>query len=135
MKTKQEPTLFIGLLKNAGLPLPEAEYRFYPKRKWRFDFAWPKEKVAVEQEGGTWTNHSRHTRGSGFLKDCEKYNKAALLGWKVLRYAPDQLLNEAIRDLKEILKCTCQYAALRAVINSDKGIIHNRNCACKEIKK
>lgn len=62
----------------------EREHPFHPTRKWRFDFAWPKWKVAVEVEGGTWTS-GRHVRGSGFQKDCEKYNNAALLGWTVMR--------------------------------------------------
>jgi len=61
------------------------EYRFHDKRRWRFDFAWPEQKLAVEIEGGVWTN-GRHTRGAGFIADSEKYNTAALLGWKVLRF-------------------------------------------------
>ena len=54
-------------------------------RDWRFDFAWPDRGLAVEVEGGTWSG-GRHTRGGGFEGDCEKYNAAALLGWKVLRF-------------------------------------------------
>lgn len=61
------------------------EYRFHPTRKWRFDFAHPEQKLAVEIEGAIWTQ-GRHTRGSGFKADMEKYNEAALLGWKVLRF-------------------------------------------------
>ena len=30
----------------------EREYRFFPGRLWRFDFAWPESKVAVKIEGG-----------------------------------------------------------------------------------
>jgi very-short-patch-repair endonuclease len=66
------------------------EYRFHPTRKWRFDFAWPENKRAMEVEGGVWTG-GRHTRGSGFLKDCEKYNAAASLGWRVFRFTPIQV--------------------------------------------
>lgn len=33
----------------------------------------------------------RHTRGSGFVKDMEKYNAAGLLGWRVFRFTPKQL--------------------------------------------
>lgn len=63
---------------------PVREYKFHPTRKWRFDFAWPDEKVAVEIEGGIWGG-GRHTRGSGYTKDCEKYNVAVVMGWRVLR--------------------------------------------------
>ena len=52
------------------------EYRFHPTRKWRFDAAFPSEKVAVEIEGGVW-KYGRHNRASGFLNDMEKYNEAA----------------------------------------------------------
>jgi very-short-patch-repair endonuclease len=73
-----------------GLPKPEKEYRFHPTRKWRFDFAWPNRKVAVEIEGGIW-NRGAHVRGAHFLSDCEKYNSAGALGWRVFRFVPQQL--------------------------------------------
>lgn len=52
---------------------------------YRFDFAWPDELLAVEVEGATHAR-GRHTRGSGYEKDCQKYNTAALEGWTVLRF-------------------------------------------------
>lgn len=64
---------------------PEREYRFSPPRRWKFDFCWPDRMVAVEIEGGVWTG-GRHTRGSGFIADCEKYNTAASIGWFVFRF-------------------------------------------------
>lgn len=67
---------------NGGL---ETEYRFDADRKWRFDFAWPERFISVEVEGGTWSG-GRHTRGSGFEQDCEKYNRASQLGWRVFRF-------------------------------------------------
>lgn len=66
------------------LPPPLREHRFHPERRWRFDFAWPDKRVAVEVEGGIW-NGGRHTRGSAFISDCDKYNAATLAGWKVFR--------------------------------------------------
>lgn len=68
----------------AGLPEPERELMFHPHRKWRFDLAWPRQKFAVECEGGVWTQ-GRHVRGVGFEGDCRKYNEATLHGWRVLR--------------------------------------------------
>lgn len=70
------------------------EHRFHPKRKWRFDYAFPQAKVALEVEGGVWTQ-GRHTRPQGFLNDLEKYNTATLLGWRVLRTTPEQLYTTA----------------------------------------
>lgn len=68
------------------------EYQFHPKRRWRFDFAWPDERVAVEVEGGIYSG-GRHTRGTGFTGDCDKYNAAALDKWTVLRFTAGHIDN------------------------------------------
>src|SRR5215469_15072331 len=82
----------------AELLTPEREYRFTSDRKWRFDFAFPSSKVAIEIEGGTWIA-GRHNRGSSIQRDLEKYNRAAKEGWKVLRYTTEMVLRgEAIDD-------------------------------------
>lgn len=73
-----------------SLPEPIREFRFHPERRWRFDFAWIKERLAVEVEGGTWTN-GRHNRPQGFQNDTKKYNAAALAGWRVLRYTSEDV--------------------------------------------
>lgn len=76
------------------------EYRFHPTRKWRFDYALPDHKIALEVEGGVWTR-GRHTRPQGYLGDIEKYNAATLMGWRVLRTTPDELYsNKTISMLK-----------------------------------
>ena len=68
----------------------EREYRFYSKRRWRLDFAWPEEMVAVECDGGQWkSGGGRHNTDA----DREKLNTAASMGWLVLR-----LSGKAIRD-------------------------------------
>ena len=41
-------------------------------------------------EGGS-SVAGRHTQGEGFRKDCEKYNEATVLGWRVLRVTPAQM--------------------------------------------
>ena len=79
----------------------QAEYRFC-ERRWRFDFAEPNVKLAIEIEGGVWIK-GRHIRGSGFIKDIEKYNKAIELGWTILRYTPQQLnKTETYSQIKNI---------------------------------
>lgn len=61
------------------------EHRFHPVRKWRFDIAIIDKKIAVEYEG-LMSSKSRHTTITGYVKDCEKYNNAQILGWCVFRY-------------------------------------------------
>ena len=53
-------------------------------KDWRFDFAWPGRKFAVEIEGGGYVN-GRHTRGAGFAGDLRKYHAAMEMGWTVYR--------------------------------------------------
>ena len=77
---------------------PAREHQFASPRRWRFDFAWPDLMLAVEIEGGVWTN-GRHTRGSGFVADCEKYNAAALAGWKVLRFTESSVRDGSAVEL------------------------------------
>lgn len=81
---------FLLLLAAHAFPVPATEFAFHPPRRWRFDYCWPTAKVAVECEGGAWTG-GRHTRGRGYVADCEKYNIAQLDGWIVLRFTPAQL--------------------------------------------
>jgi len=79
------------------------EYKFHPIRRWRFDFAWPTEKIAVECEGGVFTG-GRHTRGKGFTDDCEKYNEALCLGWRVLRVTSKQVnKGQAIQWIERLI--------------------------------
>ncbi len=80
----------------------QREYRFHPTRKWRFDFADVKHRIAVEIDGGVWVQ-GRHTRGSGFVKDAEKLNEAAALGFRILRYTSKAGMNEFHRHYKEIV--------------------------------
>ena len=65
----------------------EAEVRFDPSRRWRFDYASEARRIAIEIEGGVYSR-GRHTRPKGFLGDIEKYNAATLQGWRVLRCTP-----------------------------------------------
>ena len=90
-------------LRSEGLFGFVREHRFHPDRRWRFDFAWEGLKVAVEIEGGVWSG-GRHTRGSGFEADCEKYNEAARLGWAVYRFTGKMIKSGyAINLMREVM--------------------------------
>lgn len=90
MKKSELERKFETLWLQLGGPPLKPEYRFHPERRWRFDLASPIAKVAIELEGGVWSG-GRHTRGIGFSGDCEKYNTAQLMGWRVFRFTTDML--------------------------------------------
>lgn len=73
------------------------EYSFHATRDWRFDFAWPKQRFAVEIEGITGGAGGRHQRPEGFVEDCEKYEAALLMGWTVYRIPPSWIHKGARR--------------------------------------
>lgn len=70
------------------------EYKFdesEDERQFRFDYAWPAKKIAVEIEGGIWRKGGgAHSHPTGILRDIEKYNLAVMQGWRVIRVpSPD----------------------------------------------
>jgi hypothetical protein len=46
--------------------------------------------IAVEVEGGI-HNGGRHVTAEGFIGDCNKYNEATYLGWRVFRFTSEHL--------------------------------------------
>lgn len=68
------------------------EYTFHWTRKWRFDYAIPTLKIAIEIDGGVWL-YGRHNRPEGYINDMEKLNTAASMGWLVLRFTTANRLN------------------------------------------
>lgn len=107
-------------LKVFQAPPHEREYVFHRARRWRFDFAWPWLKVAVEVDGGTrgaavichqcgcrvrartksgavgreLRIGGRHTRPEGFRNDAEKRNAAMMAGWRVFHLTSDMLADD-----------------------------------------
>lgn len=80
------------------------EFRFNPERKWRADFHLVDTKILIEVEGGVWSN-GRHTRGKGYIGDMEKYNSAAVLGYKVLRFSTEQVKSgKAIEEIRQLME-------------------------------
>lgn len=88
-KVKFDTAEFKSAAEAVGLGEWVQEHRFHPTRKWKFDWANPENKIAMEQEGGIWI-YGRHNRPSSMLKDMEKYNNAAALGWRVLKFTPQE---------------------------------------------
>lgn len=91
MARSRPEAALIAILAGAGVVEPTSEYVFARPRLWRFDLAWPELRLAVEVEGGIWMRRGHHSSGKGFESDCEKYNTAAIAGWKVLRVTPGMI--------------------------------------------
>lgn len=77
------------------------ELQFHPDRKWRFDYAFPSCKIAIEIDGAIWTL-GRHNRPRGYLNDMEKLNTAASMGWLVLRFSTDERFYLSTRRLIDV---------------------------------
>ena len=109
MKWSKSNAILETYLNELGIKF-EKEYRFDKSRRWRGDYYLPELKTIVEIEGGVWVN-GRHIRPQGYENDCEKYNKAQLLGYKVIRFTTTMINKKGdyvisvlkqIRDYKEI---------------------------------
>lgn len=101
---------FFAKLREAGVALPETEAVFHPVRRWRFDYLWREQRVVLEVDGGVFAKGEdgqrggRHNRGAGWVKDTEKLNAAAALGFRKLRCMPRQLTSaEMIETIRETL--------------------------------
>lgn len=66
------------------------EHRFHPTRRWRFDYAVPEIRLAVEYNGHAAfvgrSGPSAHSSITGITRDAEKLNAAVALGWRVLQF-------------------------------------------------
>lgn len=108
------PAVVNAFFKEQGIPEPVYEYRFCDSRKWRFDLSWPtmwyriwrkpplsspadflvEHPVSVEVQGGLFIAGG-HNRGAAMLKEHEKRNEAACLGWRILYCQPSELCTVA----------------------------------------
>ncbi len=119
-KTSAGEAMLIQQMGLAGIKDWVREYRFLPDRLFRLDFAWPKIKLAVEVDGGTFIG-GRHVRGTGFAKDCEKFNLAALAGWRFLRYTTEMLKSGiAVQQITDML-IGLQMASANGLQNLGEG--------------
>ena len=95
------PDLFLKLLESKLKNVEVVkEFKFHPVRKWRFDYAFPNYQVAVEVDGGVWAG-GRHINPAGYIKDIDKLNTAASMGWLVLRITTDDKFSSKTYELIE----------------------------------
>jgi very-short-patch-repair endonuclease len=58
--------------------------------------------MAIEINGGAFSR-GRHVRGDGFVKDMEKLNALTELGWRILQFTPQQVMDGTA--LAQIVRC------------------------------
>ena len=51
-------------------------------KRYRLDFAHPDSRTGIEIQGGVY-NRGRHVTGSGYERDCRKYNLAYTSRWTI----------------------------------------------------
>ena len=109
VKKKSKALNDLGLFIRS-LPGWTQEHKFHPVRRWRFDFANVSAMVAVEFEGGVFRAGGGWHQSIGRMQgDMFKYNEAAILGWRVLRFcAPMVKSGEAFRMIEETIKNACK---------------------------
>lgn len=80
------------------------EFIFHPTRKWRFDFCFVANKLAIELHGAIYTQ-GRHARGAGIEGDMVKINAAQELGYDVLCFSAGMVKSgEAAAQVERMLK-------------------------------
>ena len=82
-------------LRGLGITGWVPEYRFDALRRFRWDFAWPDQMLAVEVQGGIWRRRGGAHTGTGAVRDCEKLSLGAILGWRVLVVTTDHVKSGA----------------------------------------
>lgn len=80
------------------------EYQFHMFRMWRFDIAFPTQKLGIELDGFGYGHQSVVAR----KRDIEKQNAATELGWKLLRYTSDHLKPAVIEEtIEQVCRILC----------------------------
>lgn len=90
----------------AGFNAFKREFCAIPGRRFRWDFAWPDDKLLLEVQGGTFSRgKSGHSSGMGINRDCEKANLATLAGWRILTVDAKHVTSgQALRWIQEFFR-------------------------------
>ncbi len=108
LATELTKAAFLQLLKNNNIPAPQLETLFAQPRKFRADYFWRCNGIALmlELQGGVeGSARSGHNSISGMKRDREKLNIASSLHIFTLQVSYKELIApETIAQIKKILK-------------------------------
>jgi hypothetical protein len=82
-------------LKELGIET-KPEWRFYSKRKWRFDLYSEVHRIGFECNG-----HFAGKHGAGWSSDAEKLNTAQMMGIRVLVFSNRDVLRGKAKEFLE----------------------------------
>ena len=97
---------------------------------WRFDYAFPVLKVAVEVEGGVFVGGG-HNRGAYYTDNCNKYNTAASMNWLVFRFTPDMLNDNPDKCIRQVLEGLMAHEASLRKIRITTANANKENALCQ----
>lgn len=78
----------------AGVPEPQRQFLFAKAlgRQFTADFGWPEFRLLLEVDGGVWRKGGgAHSHPTNIRRDMDKANAAALLGYCVARFTPEEV--------------------------------------------
>jgi len=83
------------------------QYKYVPGRRFSADFAFPVQKLVVEVDGGVYTRRA-HGSVSGIIADMKRSNLAAMNGWRVMRFRPDEIAKTPAMIIEQV-KAALEY--------------------------
>jgi very-short-patch-repair endonuclease len=100
-KNEDQKGLLAEVIAEHGKHLPKyrTEFLFMPGRKFRMDYAWVRQRLSVEIDGGQWLKFGgRHSRDSDRWKGAE----AAAHGWRVIHLSPEMIKSDPLAVIEVI---------------------------------
>lgn len=107
---------------------PDGEAPVVPERKWRFDWAIPELKIAVEIDGGNrmarWDAKQRRCVAVGrhtLSRDYEKRNAAVMAGWTLLAFTTEMLRKDPVDCVRMVETLVRSVLGLKAEREHDES--------------
>lgn len=96
---------FVQQLAEAGLPAPTREAYFALPRRWRIDFAYVEQKIAIEYQGIYGAKNASHASIAGLMRDYRKFTELSLRGWTLILIDANSVrTKEALQWVERALK-------------------------------
>jgi very-short-patch-repair endonuclease len=88
---------------------PVREFRAHSIRRWRWDLAYPSQKLVIDIQGARYHLSAKQNRS-----DLEKHNAAVEAGYKVLLFPADK-----IRSPSRVKRCAAQVKRVLFGVNDE----------------